>query len=241
MITHALNLAAQGDAVFPCRQDKAPLTPRGFKDATANSDTIIEWWTNWPDALIGVATGAKFVVVDCDLQHVEAQWWYARANIPVTRMHSTRSGGRHVLFQPHPEVRCTAGKIHPHIDTRGHGGFIIWWPGCGLEVLHPDDLAPVPAFILRALSRPTPARAPPSSMSTPEMATRQLEGIVRAVAEAREGERNNLTFWGGCRLAEMASLGLLSRTTAFDIAVEAATRNGLPYREARRTVESAFR
>jgi Bifunctional DNA primase/polymerase, N-terminal len=226
--------------VFPCRQDKAPLTQRGFKDATTDSDTITKWWTNWPDALIGVPTGEKFVVVDCDLQHPEAQYWYAHANLPLTRMHHTRSGGRHVLFQLHPEVRCTAGKIHQHIDTRGHGGFIIWWPACGLEIVHPDALAPVPAFILRALSRPAPARAA-SSISTPEMANRQLEGIVRAVAEAREGERNSLTYWGGCRLAEMASLGLLSRATAFDIAVEAATRSGLPHREARRTVESAFR
>jgi hypothetical protein len=241
MITHALNLAAQGHAVFPCRQNKAPLTLNGFKDASSDANTITKWWSSWPDALIGVPTGEKLVVVDCDLQHVEAQWWYAHANLPVTRMHHTRSGGRHVLFQPHAEVRCTAGKIHPHIDTRGHGGFIVWWPACGFEVLHPDALAPVPAFILRALSRPAPSRAPPSSMSPPEMAARQLEGIVRAVAEAREGERNSLTYWGGCRLAEMASLGLLSRATAFDIAVEAATRNGLPYREAQRTVGSAFK
>jgi Bifunctional DNA primase/polymerase, N-terminal len=180
------------------------------------------------------------VAVDCDLQHPEAQWWYSQANLPVTRKHSTRSGGRHVLFRPHPKVRCTAGKINPHIDTRGHGGFIIWWPACGLEVLHPDVLAPVPSFILRAL-RPTPPPRPPTSAPRPEAATRQLEGIVRTVAKAQQGERNHLAYWGGCRLAEMAGLGLLSRATAMDIAVEAATRNGLPYREAMRTVESAFK
>jgi hypothetical protein len=88
MITHAQNLAAQGHAVFPCRQDKAPLTPRGFKDASTDADTIAKWWTTWPDALIGVPTGDKFVVVDCDLQHIEAQYWYAHANIPATRSRS---------------------------------------------------------------------------------------------------------------------------------------------------------
>jgi hypothetical protein len=241
MIAHAQKLAAHGHVVFPCRQDKAPLTPRGFKDASTDAGTIARWWTTWPDALIGIPTGDKFVVVDCDLQHIEAQYWYAHANIPATRTHTTRSGGRHLLFQPHPEVRCTAGKIHPHIDTRGHGGFIIWWPACALEVLHDEVLAPVPSFILRALSRPAPSPPLASIAPTQETAARQLEGVVRAVAQAPEGQRNCLAFWGGCRLAEMASLGLLSRSTAMDIAVEAATRNGLPYREARRTVESAFK
>jgi hypothetical protein len=242
MITHAQNLAARGHAVFPCRLDKAPLTPCGFKDASTNADTIARWWTTWPDALIGVPTGDKFVVADCDLQHVEAQYWYAHANIPTTRTHVTRSGGRHLLFQPHPEVRCTAGRIHPHIDTRGLGGFVIWWPACGLEVLHAEVLAPVPAFILRSLSRP-PALLPSPTSFTPtaETASRQLEGIVRTVAQASEGERNNLTFWGACRLAEMAALGLLNRTDAFNIAVEAGGRNGLSRHEVWRTVGSAFR
>jgi hypothetical protein len=241
MIAHAQNLAAQGHAVFPCRRDKAPLTARGFKDASTHADTITTWWTTWPDALIGVPTGDKFVVVDCDLQHPEAQYWYAHANLPITRTHTTRSGGRHLLFHPHPEVRCTAGKIYKHIDTRGRGGFIIWWPACGLEVLHAEVLAPVPSFILRALSRqeraPTLAQRPP----TQEAAARQLEGIILTVAQAPEGERNNLTFWGACRLAEMAAVGLLSRTDAFNLAVEAGGRNGLSRQEVWRTVGSAFR
>jgi hypothetical protein len=241
MIAHAQNLAAHGHAVFPCRQDKAPLTPRGFKDATTDAAAITRWWTAWPDALIGVPTGEKFVVVDCDLQHVEAQYWYAHANLPATRTHSTRSGGRHLLFQPHADVRCTAGKIHPHIDTRGHGGFIVWWPACGFEVLHAEVLAPVPSFILRALSRPAPSPPLTSIAPTQETASRQLEGIVRTVAQAPEGERNNLTFWGACRLAEMAALGLLNRTDAFNIAVEAGGRNGLSRHEVWRTVGSAFR
>jgi hypothetical protein len=241
MIAHAQNLASQGHAVFPCRPDKAPLTRHGFKDATNDADIIAKWWTTWPDALIGVPTGERFAVVDYDLQHPEAQYWYAHANIPATRTHATRTGGRHLLFQPHAEVRCTAGKIHKHIDTRGHGGFIIWWPACGLEVLHAEVLAPLPNFVLRTLSRPEPPPTPAQHPSTPEAAWRQLEGIVRAVAQAQEGERNNLTFWGACRLAEMAALGLLSRTDAFNLAVEAGGRNGLSRHEVWRTVGSAFR
>jgi Bifunctional DNA primase/polymerase, N-terminal len=244
MMGAALGLAAKGVPVFPCRVNtKAPLVPTGFKAATTDPATIKNWWTSWPDALIGVPTGEKFCVIDCDLQHTEAQWWYARTNLPLTRKHETRGGGRHLLFQPHDDVKCTAGKLHPHIDTRGRGGFIIWWPATGLEVLHANVLAPVPEFILRLL-RPIPEPSPPSirtTLATPQIAARQLEGIVRTIGEAPEGERNCILFWGANRLAEMAQEGLLTRGEAMAIAVEAACHNGLPRFEAQRTVASAFR
>jgi hypothetical protein len=135
--------------VFPCDNDKRPFTAHGFKDASADPDVIRKWWERYPDALIGVPTGIKFVVVDVDLQHAEAQDWYSRANLPATRIHLTRSGGRHILFHPHDKVGCSAGKIWPHVDTRGSGGYIIWWPAEGLDVLHPMVLQPVPELLGR--------------------------------------------------------------------------------------------
>jgi hypothetical protein len=247
MKLQALELAALGCGVFPCNADKSPLTLRGFKDASVDFEVIDSWWTQWPDALIGVPTGEKFVVIDADLQHTEAQVWYARANLPLTRAHVTRSGGRHLLFQPHHDVKCTASKLHPHIDTRGQGGFIVWWPACGLEVLHENVLAPVPDWILRALAREpgkfTGVRylATPISADTPQSAARKLEGILRTVAQATEGTRNQILFWAGCRLREMAAVGFLSRDTAMALAIEAATRSGLPRLEAIRTLHSAFK
>ena len=54
----ALQLAAEyGWVVFPCNYKKAPLTEHGFKDASSNLEQIEAWWTQWPDALIGVPTG----------------------------------------------------------------------------------------------------------------------------------------------------------------------------------------
>jgi hypothetical protein len=91
-------------------EHKALLTARGFKDGAINADLMREYWSAWPDALIGVPTGVKFVAVDVNLQYPEAQEWYGRANLPDTRTHITRSGARHLLFRPHPEVSCTAAK-----------------------------------------------------------------------------------------------------------------------------------
>jgi hypothetical protein len=61
---------------------KIPFTPHGYKDATRDGRTIFDWWTRHPDAVIGVPSGSRFVVVDCDLQHAEAQAWYHDVSRP---------------------------------------------------------------------------------------------------------------------------------------------------------------
>jgi hypothetical protein len=206
----------------------------------------------WPDALIGVPTGEKLVVVDVDLQHVEAQHWYhehcyipelnGEYRLPLTRQHVTRSGGRHLLFQPHDLIKCSTGKLHPHVDTRGHGGYIIWWPACGLEVLHANVLAPVPEWILRALEPPVESVAVQRQFTQHEFQTaRSADHQLNGLLEAPQGQRNSITFWGGCRLAEMTAAGLIGRAYAMALGVEAATRTGLSRIEAQRTLQSAFR
>jgi Bifunctional DNA primase/polymerase, N-terminal len=225
--------------MFPCKADKSPYTRNGHKDATQDPARIKHWWARWPDALIGVPTGKKFVVVDLDLQHREAQDWYARVNVPTTRTHVTRSGGRHVLFLPNDRVRCSAGKIWRHVDTRGEGGFIIWWPACGFEVLHPAILTPVPDWIVARL-QPSERRPHVRSIELDNVPAK-IGGIIRAITDAREGERNTLVFWGACRLRELADQHILPRGDAFDIVLEAAQKAGLPYREALATARSAFR
>src|SRR5262245_61015909 len=155
MQAKALALARQGLPVFPCRcVDKRPLTDNGFKDASTDPEQIRRWWTQWPRAYIGVPTGDKFVVIDLDLQHPEALAWLEanRARLPLTRTHVTKSGGRHLLLQPHAGFGCSTSKLGPHIDTRGGGGYIIWWPACGFNVMHGGALAEVPAWALKALT-----------------------------------------------------------------------------------------
>jgi hypothetical protein len=77
-------------------------------------------------------------------------------------------------------------------------------------------------------------------VKTSAQAQRKVDGIIRAIAGAREGERNAVAFWGAARLAEMVSQSLLSRDDAIELVVEAANRAGLPRHEARSTARSAF-
>ena len=226
--------------VFPCGSDKRPLTPHGFKDASSDPNLIRHWWRRWPLALIGAPTGIKFVALDLDLQHVEAQQWRAEAKLPLTRTHATRSGGRHLLFQPDARVRNTASRLARGVDTRGRGGFIIWWPATGLEVLHGGTLAEVPDWVLDKL-KPEPVSAAVPLTAAPVNAERKLDGITRTIACARPGERNHVTYWGACRLAEMVTDGRIAPADAMRVAIEAAAQAGLPRAEAARTVQSAFR
>jgi hypothetical protein len=234
----ALKLADRGIGVFPCGADKKPLTNHGFKDATTDPSQVREWWREHPDALVGTPTGDKFVVVDVDLQHPEAQHWYAQANLPLTRAHVTKSGGRHLLFKPDDRFgTISQGKLWPHIDTRGKGGYIIWWPADGLEVMHGGVFAEVPEWVFKRLEAkpdPLPVSRHPVTLQS---SGRKIEGIVGAIATAPEGQRNALLHWGACRLSELVQQSILTAGDAFALAVEAGTRTGLPYVEVSRTAK----
>jgi Bifunctional DNA primase/polymerase, N-terminal len=249
-LEHALALARRGVAVFPCKnaqgsiEHKAPLTSRGFKDASTDREMIERWWGRCPDALIG-AVAWMFCAVDIDLQHAEAQEWLKQNQnwFPATRTHRTQRGGLHLVFRPHAEVGCTVGTIAPHVDTRGQGkGYIIWWPAHGFEVTHRAIVAAVPDWIVTRLRSPEPPRSSARLYDGHSGSARgKINGIVRAIVRAREGERNCLTFWAACRLAELAADGFIGRDAAIDLAVAAAAYTGLPENEAKRTVLSAFR
>jgi hypothetical protein len=232
--------------VFPCRVDnKRPITDHGFYDASIDPDQIKQWWARYRNALVGVPTGARFIVVDIDLQHPEAQEWFASAELPETRTHFTRSGGRHLLFQPHPQVRNSEGKIWPCVDTRGAGGYIIWWPSEGFEVINAGMLAPVPDWIIRKLNPPAPSPNPAAitidHASSPILRDHKLRGILRTIVSSQNGIRNSRTFWAACRLAEMVRDNAISYDVAKRLAVDAAIHVGLSRSEAVRSTQSAFR
>ena len=154
----ALQYAAQGWPVFPCRsrnepgkdrdgqpiirKPKSPLTQYGFKEATKTKRIIERWWRDNPDAMIGVPTGAKsgFWVLDIDVpgaEHAEdGRPWLAEmisiyGPLPPTRTVRTATGGAHYYWKHVDGVRNKAA-LAPGVDTRGDGGFVCV-PGSVME------------------------------------------------------------------------------------------------------------
>src|SRR5690242_9476568 len=128
VMTIAQNLARNcGYAVFPCREDKKPATPHGFKDASKDPDEIAELWRRFPGDLIGVATGAAsgVSVLDVDVKHDAARAWWRQHEqlLPTTRTYRTRGGGMHLYFRHSDGVKNTEGILAEGVDTRGSGGY----------------------------------------------------------------------------------------------------------------------
>jgi hypothetical protein len=239
----ALNLAAAGMAVFPCLADKRPATPHGFKDASADCDALRELWRKCPGALVGVPTGAVTGVdiLDLDAKHNQAKEWYStnRRHLPLTRIHRTRSGGLHLLFKHDALVHSTAGKIALGVDTRGSGGYAIWWPACGLPVLADAPLASWPDWLLDTF-RPKPR---PSVLASPTIrfcTDNWLRGLIRTVATAQEGKRNCILFWAACRAGEAIRIGNADEGFITEALLEAALHAGLDRHGAQATIRSGL-
>jgi len=143
-------------SVFPVRLDKRPATPKGTADAPgglyyASNDLarVAELWRRWPGPLVGIRTGETSGVDVLDIDAEGLAWWQAaRPHIPPTRTYATRSGGLHVYFQHVRGVRNTAGKLAKNVDTRGCGGYIVYWFSAGLECLDHSPVAPWPGKLL---------------------------------------------------------------------------------------------
>jgi hypothetical protein len=237
----ALKLAADGMPVFPCLLDKRPATVHGFKNASVDSASVRELWHRYPAPLIGIPTGAAsgFDILDLDFaKHPACKHWYDdnRYRLPDTRIHQTRSEGLHLLFRCDALVRGTTSKIAAGVDTRGRGNYAIWWPAVGLPVFCNAPLAPWPDWLLETF-KPKPRHRVFVQIPNNQL----LVKLVQMVAGAREGERNNLTFWCACRAGEMARAGLLSTATAINVIAEAATRAGLSRAEAQHTAKSGVK
>jgi hypothetical protein len=244
-----------GYCVFPCRQNKKPSTPNGFKDAVTDRNAIEDLWARYPGVLVGVATGemSGVSVVDIDAKHDTARQWWAqhRDRLLPARVHRTQSGGLHVLYRHRAGVANTASKIARGVDTRGTGGYIIWWPAAGYPVLEDSGIRPWPMWLMPLLE-PVPV-APAVSIARRALTMRRQDlrptlhrslGLIRSVARAAEGDRNKLLFWAANRTRDMVASGEMGHHAGMqvlDALREAAAHAGLTQHEIDRTITSAMR
>lgn len=148
--------------VFPLKpRGKQPLTAHGFQDASADLEQVRAWWERWPDANIGLPTGAVdaggcgYDVLDVDGAQGMQDWSTIRhAECPdgccdedvcaapgpfdiVARACTPGDGvkrgpGRH-LYLPATGRGNSARLSGLSIDYRGAGGYVVAPPSVGLS------------------------------------------------------------------------------------------------------------
>jgi hypothetical protein len=256
--TCALAYAAHGWPVCPLASGtKVPALPkrlggRGCLDATTDAEIVAEMWDRYPLGNIGVATGqaAGLAVLDVDPRHggeeALAALVAAHGPVPAGPVAATPSGGRHHFLRWRDELTCSAGQLGDGLDVRSDGGYVAAAPsvtaaGAYAWQVHPcTPLMPWPDRLMPA--RPAPMRPVRDQRALDAAAAdRVLAGLVRTVAEAPQGTRNERLFWASARLAEHAAEGRVPLDVGAAALLAAAAEAGLPEWEADRTVASALR
>jgi len=128
MLNFALKYLNLGFSVIPLKPKlKEPLIPWiEFQKRRATEQEIKSWFQKWPDANIGIITGAisQVVVVDLDGEEGLAQ---APSLGLTSTIVSVTGNGKHLWFKlaTSSTVVGNAVKLHPGVDIRGEGGYVV--------------------------------------------------------------------------------------------------------------------
>lgn len=260
ILTTVLEYASNEIPVFPCKPDKTPYTSHGFKDATTDQAQIKKWWSQHPDAMIGMPTGnvSGVFVIDIDvndkengfetLTALEAQY----GPLPVTLTSMTPSGGTHQLFSM-PEtgspLRNSTRRLGPGLDTRGEGGYIILSPsvnsnGKSYQFVDRDiHLAELPEWVIdKLIESPKKTWQTISTIDITDgtpYGLKALEEITKEMASTPKGQRNDTLYKLSCRLGSLVAGDELSESSAEQLK-QAAIQAGLEAEEIEKTFNSGF-
>jgi len=228
--------------------------------ASTTPAEVRRWWRRWPLANVGLATGARFDVLDLDgPQGVEAlraalsQRHPAEHPGPVAR---SGGGGWHLLYAA-TGLGNRVGLL-PGVDWRGRGGLVVAPPSrhaSGRRYAWVRPLAgelPAVPDTLRALLIPPAverASAPPAAAAggrAERYARAALAREARAVAAAPPGTCNHTLNRAAFSLGQLTAAGLLDPGEVRAVLLEAAlaapaTGHADRERKARATIESGLR
>jgi Bifunctional DNA primase/polymerase, N-terminal len=276
LLAAALGYAAHGIPVYPvhwprptpgrastacsCRHGptcdrpaKHPLVRHGINDATTNPAQLEDWWSRWPQANLGLATGVVFDALDVDgpagLAALRQLARTANLRLPGPLV-ATGGGGWHYWYAP-----SGLGNRPPrgltHVDWRGLGGSVLAPPSRHasggryrwLRGLDPAPLPEVPAA-LRALLEP---HRPPASPSLPgrpaelghPYAQQALAAELAILQQARPRTRNRTLNRCAFKVYRYVAGGLLDEEETTAALTTVARSLGLGAAEVRRTLASA--
>jgi hypothetical protein len=277
LLDAALGYAARGIPVYPvhwphpipggaslacsCRRGatcdrpaKHPLPRHGLHDATTHAGQLERWWSRWPQANLGLATGIVFDALDIDGRvglaalHEFQEAAALRLRGPLV---ATGGGGWHAWFAP-----TGLGNRPPrgldHVDWRGRSGCVLAPPsrhisGRTYRWVRDLDQAPLPEVpaALRARLEPDPptttrpARTPGPDMVGHPYGRRVLAAELAALGRATPGQRNHTLNRTAFKVYRYVASGILDDEEVTLAFTTAALAIGLGRVEVGRTLASA--
>ena len=248
----AARLAARGFHVFPCLPGaKRPAVDRWEERACADPGTVERYWPG-PRHNIGIAPGRSgLAVIDLDPPDGRAQLEDLGHQVPATFTVSTsRPGGEHLYFVMPADrvIRNSAGKIAPHVDVRGAGGFVVG-PGSVVggrtyRIIRDCPPAVMPAWLADLAAPPLPPVLP-----RPVVPLRPADGYaaaavraeIRSVATAPAGSRNDVLNRSAFSLGQLVAAGMLDEDQVAAALLLGADRCGLLADDGLRQCEATIR
>ena len=239
----ALNLARAGVAVFPVAEDKAPLTPHGFHDATTDRRIIRAW--SWPSG-IGAAIPEGQFVLDVDPRNGGDDTLALFPSLPPTRTTKTQNGGRHYWLYTHNGI-ALRGKLGPGVDVKRAGkGYVLVPPSPGYVWIRGGKIEFAPDWLVEELvleERETAECNGKRKFFAFEEGTAYglaaRAGVLEELRNAANCERNNVLNRAAFQLGQLEAGGELARS-ASKLLMETALDIGLSAFEATRTIESGW-
>jgi putative DNA primase/helicase len=224
--------------------------------STTNLAAISAWWRRWPDANLAIATGQP-VVIDVDGTAGENALEYLQrehAELPPTRRART-AHGMHLYFDAGAQqIRCSAGRLGPGLDVRGHGGYVVSPPslhvrGHRYRWTTTEPAAQLPTWLAELLIPPAPTASiadatEPTAIGASRgarYAQAALAHELERIATAQPGIRNNTLNRSAFRLGQLAGAGLIPADDLLEPLRTAAQRAGLTDAEATATIASGLR
>ncbi len=271
----AQHYVGKGWPVFPCRSraeenvdqatgeiitlgEKTPLTPNGFKGATRFPRIIERWWSDWPNAAVGLPTGEKtgFFALDIDNKPGGANGfdWLAEMEaehgpLPDTARVTSPNGGLHIYFKYVVGTR-NRGALGAGVDIRSEGGYVL---AAGSTMANgrsyrwetdTREIADAPAWLLDLL---LPKSAPAHTQYSLSAATNNayvdaaVDRELSELAGAPMGSRNNALNDAAFSIGTIVGAGALTEAEARALLQDVARGWGRDWSRCCKTIENGLK
>jgi hypothetical protein len=216
---------------------KVPMVRwQDYQTALPEESEILEWWTKWPEANVGIVTGkiSGITVVDVDTEAGLVALKKYMPELMLTPTAKTQKGGRHLYFKYVPGLSNRVRAIDG-VDVRGDGGFVVappsegehgsysWLEGQGLGRV---DIEEMPAALVEALKAPAPVTSPAARVVTEE--------------SLKEGSRNDTVFHAALSLVK-GGIATRGELLTLVIPIGRACQPPLPFKEIEIICDSALK